>query len=1227
MKSIKFLLFLLFISCSSIAQTPNDCVNAITICGNGTFTSNATGIGAVQEVAGCSGFEHNSIWLKINIVNAGTLGFTLSPLNTDLSVDYDFWVYGANRPCNNLGSPIRCCTTNPSLAGLTSNVTGMIGTTVTTTSGPGANGNGFVRWLNVLPGEFYYIAIDRPVGDGGFQLQWTGTAMDSGGAFPTPPTANSLGEVRSCSNMPNVGIFDFNSLKSQINSDLVNNTISFYLTAPNAVDGISPLPNIYGNTSNPQTIYARVKNNLSGCFTITSFQLKVYEIPNATISTTTPTICATENGIITFNGTPNSVVEYTINGGPIQTGNLDNLGVLQISNPLTTTSIFTLTKVKIVDTSNVTLCSRNLNSSATVVVIPVNTVSAPSTTPSLCVNTALLPITHATTGATGIGTPVNLPTGVTATWLADTLTISGTPTVSGTFNYAIPLTGGCGTVNAIGTITVNSNNSVSSATATPTLCVNTALSSITHTTTGATGIGTALNLPAGVTASWSSNTITISGTPTALGTFVYTIPLLGGCGIINATGSITVIPSNTVTNASATPIICINTPLTPITHVTGGATGIGTTTNLPSGVTATWLADTITISGTPTTVGTFNYTIQVTGGCGTVSAVGTITVNGVNTVTPPSAAPSLCVNTALTPITHTTSGATGIGIATNLPPGVMATWSANTIVISGTPTASGIFAYTIPLTGGCGSVSTSGTITVTADNTVSPASSAPIICVNSVLPTITHTTVGATGIGSAIGLPPGVSAVWAANTISITGIANTTGLFNYSIPLTGGCGSIVATGTIEVTNGILPLFNQVVPVCQGASINLPTSSINSPPIVGVWNLVSTTANNVTYQFIPNPGQCALNTTMTIVVHPLPVVTPSVTAQSFCSGGTTNINLISNVPGATFSWTSTATTITGHSGSVTGSGATSINQTLVLNANTLTPGQVTYVIVAEANGCLGAPVTVVVTVNPVPNVVVNPAEQTICSGQATSISFSGAINNTVFTWNVLSSLGVSGALNGTGNAINQTLTTTGLSQGTVVYEITPSINGCTGTPQTVTVTVNPNPVAFGSATHHDLCSGESTFINVLTFNPLTTFNWVVQPFGVSGASDGTASGSSIIIEQALSTTGTAQGYVDYIITPVLTACAGTPITVRVYVNPLPFVSLTDGTICVDAAGIPFQTYLLDSGLDNANYDFVWTFEGDTIPNATQATYSASEVGTYTVVATNSTTNCVSNVASA
>ena len=177
---------------------------------------------------------------------------------------------------------------------------------------------------------------------------------------------------------------------------------------------------------------------------------------------------------------------------------------------------------------------------------------------------ALTAITHATTGATGIGAAVGLPAGVTAAWLANVITISGTPTASGVFNYTIPLTGGCGAVNATGTITVTANNTVGAASTTPTLCISTLLTPITHATTGASGIGVAVGLPAGVTALWSANTITISGTPTASGTFNYTIPLTGGCGpVLNATGTITVNPNNTVGAASTTPTLCINTALVP----------------------------------------------------------------------------------------------------------------------------------------------------------------------------------------------------------------------------------------------------------------------------------------------------------------------------------------------------------------------------------------------------------------------------------------------------------------------------------------------------------------------------------------------------------------------------------------------------------------------------------------------------------------------------------------
>lgn len=256
-------------------------------------------------------------------------------------------------------------------------------------------------------------------------------------------------------------------------------------------------------------------------------------------------------------------------------------------------------------TSNGVTCRKNI----TITVNPNNIVTAPSLTPTLCINTALpASITHSTTGATGIGTTTSLPAGMTATWAANTITISGTPTVAGTFNYSIPLTGGCGTVNATGTITVNPNKTVTIPSATPTLCINTPLIAITHTTTGATGIGTPTSLPAGVMATWISNTITLSGTPTVSGTFNYSIPLTGGCGSVNAMGSITILPNAPSPTGSASQTLC------------SGAT----VTNLNAiGTTIKWYAassgGTVLASTTALVNGTTYYASQTVNGCESIT--------------------------------------------------------------------------------------------------------------------------------------------------------------------------------------------------------------------------------------------------------------------------------------------------------------------------------------------------------------------------------------------------------------------------------------------------------------------------------------------------------------------------------------------------------------------------------------------------------------------------------
>ena len=94
---IFFLFFLIdFISAQTVNKLPNDCVNAITVCGGGIFTSNANGYGSIDFDPNniCNGYETNSLWIRIEIVNSGTLGFTLTPKNTDLIVDYDFFVFG-----------------------------------------------------------------------------------------------------------------------------------------------------------------------------------------------------------------------------------------------------------------------------------------------------------------------------------------------------------------------------------------------------------------------------------------------------------------------------------------------------------------------------------------------------------------------------------------------------------------------------------------------------------------------------------------------------------------------------------------------------------------------------------------------------------------------------------------------------------------------------------------------------------------------------------------------------------------------------------------------------------------------------------------------------------------------------------------------------------------------------------------------------------------------------
>lgn len=423
-----------------------------------------------------------------------------------------------------------------------------------------------------------------------------------------------------------------------------------------------------------------------------------------------------------------------------------------------------------------------------------------------CINSAITSITYTTSGATA-ATFSGLPTGVTGSFASNTITISGTPSVSGTFGYTVSLTSSCGSpVSLTGTLIVKAVNSVtllsSAGTTSQTVCVSSAISPIRYVSTGATGASFS-GFPTGVTGVWSNDTLLISGTPSQSGTFNYTVTLTGGCGLRTTTGTIIANASNSGTLTSAvgsnTQTICVNSAITSISYSTVGATG-ATFSGLPAGVTGSWSANVVSISGTPTIAGNYSYTVTLTGGCGTGTLTGTIQVTQ-NTISLSSAAgtdaQSLCNNSALTNISYATVGATGATFS-GLPSGVSGSWAGNVVTISGTPTSIGTFNYTVSLTGGCGVVSVSGTITVLSSS-VSIVSTAPanLICYGT--PVTFTASVTNPGTGGAF--------QWYKNGLAITGetssvfssstLVNSDAIYvSYSSSCTSG-GSLITNGLIQ----------------------------------------------------------------------------------------------------------------------------------------------------------------------------------------------------------------------------------------------------------------------------------------------------------------------------------------------------------------------------------------------------------------------------------------------
>lgn len=122
---------------------------------------------------------------------------------------------------------------------------------------------------------------------------------------PTPTASSVDFEVCDDSSRDGIEIFDLASHDAAILGGQDPNifNVSYYLTETDANNNVNAIGALFTNTSNPQTIFARVESNVAvDCFSITDFDLIVSDVPFATFN----------NDVVDFEVCPNATVPIEI---------------------------------------------------------------------------------------------------------------------------------------------------------------------------------------------------------------------------------------------------------------------------------------------------------------------------------------------------------------------------------------------------------------------------------------------------------------------------------------------------------------------------------------------------------------------------------------------------------------------------------------------------------------------------------------------------------------------------------------------------------------------------------------------------------------------------------------------------------------------------------------------------------------------------------------------------
>lgn len=295
---------------------------------------------------GCLGQTPNPAWFFLQIDQAGNLNFNIvQSSNTDFTtgdIDVDFIAYGPfpnTNVCNQLtvANTVACSFSPAPVENFTipnaqvgeiyvllitnyDNQPGFIQLQQTNLGGGGAGSTdcsivnadsyceGEVVDLNATTAgavTYEWFQDGNPLAETGPILTnvvapsavYTANAIDNLGAiittfefvvnFETQPVANAVPDMLQCDG-DNNGFYLFN-LESQTAQilgglDPVEFPVTYHLSQTDADSNLNAITSPFENTSNPQTIYARVENSkLTDCFDTTSFIIQVFDTPTANV--------------------------------------------------------------------------------------------------------------------------------------------------------------------------------------------------------------------------------------------------------------------------------------------------------------------------------------------------------------------------------------------------------------------------------------------------------------------------------------------------------------------------------------------------------------------------------------------------------------------------------------------------------------------------------------------------------------------------------------------------------------------------------------------------------------------------------------------------------------------------------------------------------------------------------------------------------------------------------